>query len=84
MLLVLAVDFTFVHNGSQGYVISCPLSTLAVPQNETLNEKKKGYFFWNKILCKYNPSVKTEDLMRMTSKIHIELQPVALAGHIPG
>ena len=41
MLLVLAVDFTFVHNGSQGYVISCPLSRLAVPQNETLNEKKK-------------------------------------------
>ena len=86
MLLVLAVDFTFVHTGSQGYVISCPLSRLALPQNETLNEKtkKKDDFFWNKILCKYNPSVKTEDLIRMTSKIHIELQPVALAGHIPG
>ena len=27
MLLVLAVDFTFVHNGSQEYVISCPLIT---------------------------------------------------------
>lgn len=47
-------------------------------------EKKKDDFLRNKILCKYNLSVKTENLIRMTSKIHIKLQPVALAGHIPG
>lgn len=47
-------------------------------------EKKKDDFLWDKILCKYNLSVKTEDLIRMMSKIHIKLQPVALAGHVPG